>query len=101
MGGQACGAAIDGAGNATGGIGGRAPVPGEEKAGMTADEIGAEIERIRAKAIAGDNEEAHSAEDRLRARVLRFIADGKADDPQLLALLVLETSKIDFQRWYA
>jgi hypothetical protein len=67
--------------------------------GMTVSEIRAEVERIRS--IARDDEAAHSAEDGLRERVLRFIADGKADDPQHLALAALETSKIDFQRWCA
>jgi len=66
---------------------------------MTLAEIDAEVERIRG--MAGDDEAAHSAEDRLRERVLRFIADGKADDPQLLALAALQTSKIEFQRWCA
>ena len=66
---------------------------------MTLDEARAEVERI--KAMAGDDEAAHAAEDNFRERVLRWIADGKADDPQHLALIALQTSKIDFQRWCA
>jgi hypothetical protein len=67
---------------------------------MTIDDVAAAVERIRGMAC-DDSEAAHIAEDELWERVLRYIADGKADDPQHLALVALETKKIDFHRWCA
>lgn len=66
---------------------------------MTVEEIESEVERIRG--MAGDDEAAHGAEDDLWRRVLEYIATGKADDPQHLALEALGTTKIEFQRWCA
>ena len=66
---------------------------------ISIEEAKREVERI--KDIASDDEAAHGAEDDLWERALRTIADGRADDPQHLALVALETKKIDFQRWCA
>jgi hypothetical protein len=66
---------------------------------LTLLDIDKEVERIRA--MAGDDEAAHSAEDDLRERVLAMIADGSASDPQAYAEAVLKTNEIDFQRWCA
>lgn len=57
------------------------------------------IEEIRA--MAGDWEAAHGAEDRLREQVLQAIADGIVQDPAAVAKEVLRTSEIDFPRYCA
>ena len=66
---------------------------------MTIDEVEAEVERIRA--MAGDDEAAHSAEDDLWEKVLHTIASGYGDKPSSLALAALKTKDIAFQRWCA
>lgn len=50
--------------------------------------------------VAGDNEDAHQAQDALLVEVLRAIVDGCPNSPEMAkeALKVLE---IDFDRWYA
>jgi hypothetical protein len=58
-----------------------------------------EVERIRA--MAGDNEAAHSAEDELHAKVLLAISEGRTKNPRVLAMVALSTSEIEFERWYA
>lgn len=62
----------------------------------------AEIERRIAdiEAMRADDESAHSAEDDLRADVLRAIADGAAD-AAAMAKLALTTDRIEFARWCA
>lgn len=65
---------------------------------MTLDQVRARVAEVRA--LASDDEAAHSAEDDLRAVVLRAIADGAAD-PQELARIVLGTSAIEFSTWCA
>jgi len=65
---------------------------------MTPESIRQEVESIRA--IAGDSERAHVAEDSLRHRVLLAIADGTATDPAACAREVLKTTEIKFSRWY-
>ena len=66
---------------------------------MTSQDV---LDRLREiTAMAGDDEVAHSAEDRLHQDVLKAIADGSAESPENLARLALETRKIDFARWYA
>ena len=57
-----------------------------------------ELERIRA--MADDDEAAHSAEDAFRAAVLADIANG-ADNAAELAAIALRTEEIDFARWCA
>jgi len=52
------------------------------------------------KRIAGDDERAHSEEDKLHQDVLRAIADG-APNSSLLARAALETCDLDFARWCA
>ena len=63
---------------------------------MTIDELKRLIEEIRESA--DDDEMAHAAEARLRARVLEHIANG-GDNARELAQLVLTTSDIEFCRW--
>jgi septum formation topological specificity factor MinE len=58
---------------------------------MTAQEARKRLEAI--KAMAGDDEAAHSAEDALRRDILEAI--------QELSEIALETSLIDFARWCA
>ena len=65
---------------------------------MTVDDVRAEVERIRD--LAGDDESAHSAEDRLHQDVLRAISDG-APNAAELAAEVLKTEAIQFARWCA
>ena len=72
-----------------------------EKPILTPEHIETRIEAIRKMADDGENEEAHSAEDGLRAVVLQAIADGRAEDPRLCAFVALKTREIDFARWYA
>lgn len=65
---------------------------------LTFEEVAAEVERIRA--MAGDDERAHSAEDDLWEKVLIAVAEGHPDAAQL-ALVALRTKEIDFARWCA
>jgi CHASE3 domain sensor protein len=65
---------------------------------MTIEELAERIEEIRD--LAGDDEVAHSSEDRLRHDVLVAIAAG-CDNARELAALVLTTSDIEFARWCA
>lgn len=48
----------------------------------------------------GDEEDWHSAEDRLHRSALRLIADG-CEDPSRLAALALQSWDMSFARWYA
>jgi hypothetical protein len=65
---------------------------------MTLDDVKRRVEEIRA--IAGDDERAHSYEDQLRHDVLFEIEQG-AENAQDLAHEVLKTSAIEFNRWCA
>lgn len=65
---------------------------------MTSDEVRQRVAAI--KAMAGDEEVAHSMEDQLAADVLRSIADGDGD-PVSLAAECLRTREIEFPRWCA
>lgn len=65
---------------------------------VTVEYIQRELNRLRA--IAGDDEAAHSKEDALRHKVLVAIADG-APDPARLAAEVLKSGNIEFARWCA
>lgn len=69
-----------------------------ERQMISVEDAKAWVERIRA--MAGDHEAAHSEEDRLRAAVLRAIADGSPDAVEL-ARIALTTDDIDFARWCA
>lgn len=53
--------------------------------------------------LRGDAETAHAEEDRLRADFLRFLAehDQVPNELREMALLVLSTEKIEFERWCA
>jgi hypothetical protein len=71
---------------------------------VTIQEIEARVHRIRAIASkeissASSDAAAHAEEDELHVMVLRAIADG-AERPGELARAALETSSIDFSRWY-
>jgi hypothetical protein len=65
---------------------------------ITVAEVKARVAEIRA--LAGDDESAHSSEDALWAEVLQAIADG-APNAKELAKAALKTSEIDFARWCA
>lgn len=65
---------------------------------VTVERVRERIEEIRA--AKGNDHVQHSLEDDLRRDVLEAIADG-AIDAQQLAALVLETSDIEFRRWYS
>ena len=65
---------------------------------MTIDEVKDRVRII--EATRGDDETAHSLEDRLHGEVLRAIADG-IDNAQELATEALKTAQIDFCRWCA
>ena len=66
---------------------------------MTLDEIKERIEKIRA--MAGDDEVAHGAEDDLRRDFIRYVA--RIGMPSLAekASVVLSTDEIEFERWCA
>ena len=65
---------------------------------LTVDDVRRRVEEIRA--IAGDDEAAHSDEDSLHELVLRAIADG-APNAAELAAEALKTGEIKFARWCA
>lgn len=65
---------------------------------MTLEDVQAALSEIRA--VVDDPEAAHGLEDKLRAKVLRVIADGSPDAPAL-ARMVLEAQGIDFERFCA
>ena len=65
---------------------------------MTPEEAQERVESIRS--IRGDDEAAHSAEDRFRADVLEAIANGSPHAVEL-ARIALTTGEIDFARWCA
>lgn len=69
-----------------------------DKVSMTIEELQRRVDHI--KAIAGDDESAHSEEDDLRRDVLQAIADGNPI-AAALASLALTTSEIEFSRWCA
>lgn len=68
---------------------------------MTPTECRAAVERIRA--MRGDDEMAHGAEDDLHVKVLRWIATEADHDGlgPILAAIALETLDIEFARWCA
>lgn len=66
---------------------------------MTPDWIEGRVRDI--EAMAGDDEAAHSEEDRLWESVLMAIANGETADPAACARAALKTKNIDFQRWCA
>ena len=66
---------------------------------MTAEDVHTEVEKIRA--MRGDDEQAHNAEDGLNQRVLRYIADHEDGRFAAMAAAALETQKIKFSRWCA
>ena len=65
---------------------------------MTKAEITAAVDYI--KAVAGDDEAAHSKEDDLYHDFVAFVAT-RNDDIGHLARIVLKTTDINFSRWYA
>jgi hypothetical protein len=77
---------------------GKAMTPDEMEQVVTVKDIAARLEEIRA--IATDDEMAHSAEDDLWRDVLTAIAAG-SPDAALLAAKALESWEIEFSRWCA
>lgn len=65
---------------------------------MELSEVESRIEGIRA--VAGDDEVAHSREDELRDDVLKAIAEGASNAAEL-AGAALSTRDIEFARWCA
>ncbi len=66
---------------------------------MTLDDV---IKRVAdIYAMRGDDESAHSAEDKLHQDVLQAIARERCEDPVACATHALKTQGIDFQRWCA
>ena len=66
---------------------------------MTPEDIQKVVDCIRA--IQGDPESAHLAEDDLYISVLCAIACGLVDDPAECARVALTTADIQFPRWFA
>jgi hypothetical protein len=68
---------------------------------VTIEEAMRRVEEIRA--IAGDDETAHSLEDQLRADFIRWVAKNQqpSDTAQAIALVVESTRGIEFARWCA
>lgn len=66
---------------------------------LTVDDVRFKVERIRA--MAGDDEGAHAAQDDLYDHVLNAIATGLVEDPAAVALAALQAGEIEFQRWCA
>jgi len=67
---------------------------------MTVFEVKFAVQEIRQEAEKGEGPRAHIADDKLRERVLFAIAIGETDNPAALALAALETTTIEFDRWY-
>jgi len=68
-------------------------------ANMTVKDVYKTIGAIEAKRE--DDETAHILEDALHQAVLRAIADGECDHPNLVAAAALQTNSISFSRWCA
>lgn len=51
--------------------------------------------------IVGDDEAAHSEEDKLHQRVLEAIANDQCAEPETCATIALKTRDIKFARWCA
>ena len=66
---------------------------------MTPEYVKKRIEHI--ESIKGDDESAHSEEDKLHQDVLWAIANECCDAPVQCALLALQTKSIEFERWFA
>lgn len=65
---------------------------------MTLEDAQRGVDKVRA--MAGDNEGAHSEEDAFHMAVLASIAAG-CENPAELAKIALQTEAIDYERWYA
>lgn len=66
---------------------------------MTLEKIQKGVERIRA--MAGDDEGAHSAEDSLRHEFILAVSKRAPEPFRTMAKEVLKTSDIEFARWCA
>ena len=66
---------------------------------MTVTDVIAAVGEVRA--IAHDDEAAHSREDALYERVLRAISENACADPAGCAREALKTAEISFARWGA
>jgi len=67
---------------------------------MTTQELKVRIDEIKEVSHIGDHEKAHSLEDELYRDVLVAICKGTPNYKQL-ALMALQTQKLDFSRWCA
>lgn len=65
---------------------------------MKVEDVRRAVARIERASV--DDEQAHAMEDALRDRVLRAIARGH-EAPAELAREALQTSRVEFSRWYA
>ena len=65
---------------------------------MNIDDVEARVQLVQK--FSGDNEDAHIEEDKLYLDLLRSIANGVCDNPQLCAAKALETQNFDFGRWF-
>lgn len=66
---------------------------------LTLNTVKERVEKVRK--MSGDDEGAHSEEDKLHVDVLQAIAFGTCDDPQACAMESLKTLDIEFSRWCA
>jgi len=67
---------------------------------LTVEDVKAAITCIKQRTItSGDYEYAHVMEDALHQRVLRSIANDKADDPKACAKMALSTRRLKFNRF--
>ena len=66
---------------------------------MNLEEAKRRVEAIRA--IRGDDESAHNAEDRLREDFIRAVAAANLGELSDVAAEILKTEEIDFCRWCA
>ena len=66
---------------------------------MDLEYVKQEVAKI--EAMKGDDEAAHSAEDRLRAEFIALVAEVGSPELAAMAQEVLKTDEIDFSRWCA
>ncbi len=66
---------------------------------MTRNDAERRVEEIRA--LAGDADAAHTAEDALRRDFIKWVSEGEATNAQEIARMILSTDDIDFPRWCA
>lgn len=65
---------------------------------LTIEEARRRVSKLRLLAGGGDHERCHIEEDKLLLDALRAISAG-VEDPAMLASIVLEVEKMEFERW--